>query len=457
MTQPKRGDFTRPHASDAALDAELEKALQSRDATPAPDQSLKQLWDDELEAELAAAMEGFDGESFDVPAASRESAADRTQVPGSERGQESSSGPRQAKVIRIRGEDVFLDLGAKSEGVIPLSQFGDNPPEPGAMIEVHLDRYDRDEGLQIMRLKGAAVHATWENLGKGIIVEARVVKEIKGGLEVEVDGIRGFLPISQIEIGRVEDVKPYLNERFRAIVTEANQREKNLVISRRDLLEQERAEMREKTWAELEEGQVRKGVVRSIRDFGAFVDLGGVDGLVHVSDLSWNRTTKPEDLVRLGDVVEVKVLKIDRENRKVGLGLKQLAASPWDDIEDRYEPGQMVKGKVTRVADFGAFVELEPGIEGLIHVSELASKRVFRVRDHAKEDQEVEVRVLSVDPDARRISLSLKPSPLATQAVAPPSEEDDDAEPTTPRPTRTTPLKGGLGDRDPNPFSRPPR
>jgi ribosomal protein S1 len=453
MSERGKSRFTNPHASDAAIDEALEKAMKARTSVES-DTPLKKQWDDELEAELNAAMEGFDAGSIDVPRAGRTRAADRAHVPPGEVGQEERSGIQKAKVVAIRGDDVFLDLGAKSEGIVPLSQFDDQPPAVGALIDVVFDRYDREEGLLVMSVKGAAVQATWENLRKDLVVEARVVKEIKGGLQVEVNGIRGFLPISQIELGRVEDTKPYLNQRLRVIVTEADPRQRNLVVSRRELLERERAEQREKTWASLEEGQVRKGIVRSVRDFGAFVDLGGVDGLVHVSDLSWSRGQKPQDLVKLGDEVEVKVLRIDRETQKVGLGLKQLAPSPWDTIENRYERGQTVPGRVTRLMDFGAFVEIEPGIEGLVHISELANKKVFRVKDHVQPGQNVEVRILDIDPEAKRIALSMKPLPVAP--VPEPEAEDDEAPP-EPKPERKIPLKGGLGDRDPNPFAQKPK
>jgi small subunit ribosomal protein S1 len=452
MSDRPRGSFTRPHESDDAIDEALDRAMKARTQAD-PETPLKKQWDDDLEAELNATMEGFDAAVIDVPRPGRTRAADRAHVPKGERGQEDRSGIQKARVVAIRGNDVFLDLGAKSEGLVPLSQFDDKPPAVGDLIEVVFDRFDREEGLLLMSVKGAAVQANWENLRKDLVVEARATKEIKGGLEVEVNGIRGFLPISQLELGRVEDTKPYLNQKLRVLVTEADQRQRNLVVSRRELLERERAEQREKTWAGLEEGQTRKGIVRSVRDFGAFVDLGGVDGLVHVSDLSWSRGQKPQDLVRIGDEVEVKVLRIDREAQRVGLGLKQLAPSPWDTIADRYDRGQTVKGKVTRLMDFGAFVEIEPGIEGLIHVSELANKKVFRVKDYVQPEQEVEVRILDVNPEARRISLSLKPLPAAP---APEPDEEEDESPPPPKPERTVPLKGGLGDRDPNPFTRKP-
>lgn len=439
------------------IDEDLDRAMDesTRRASRPDEPPLKRQWDDELEAELEAAMAGFDASAIDIPRAGRTRADDRAHVPQKGRGQEDRPGIQKARVVAIRGEDVFLDLGAKSEGIVPVSQFEGNLPAIDAMIDVVFDRFDEEEGLLVMSVKGAAVQANWENLRKDLVVEARVVKEIKGGAQVEVNGIRGFLPIGQIEIGRIEDVKEYVNQKLKVLVTEADQRQRNLVVSRRALLERERAEQRDKTWAELEEGQVRKGIVRSVKDFGAFVDLGGVDGLVHVSDLSWARGTRPQDLLRLNDEVEVKVLKIDRDAQRVSLSIKELAASPWDDLEDRIGPGSTVKGKVTRLLDFGAFVELEPGIEGLIHISELAHKRVFRVKDHVQEGQEVEVRVLEVNPDTRRISLSLKPLPTAP-APEPDDDEDDDTPP-TPKPERKIPLKGGLGDRDPNPFSRPPR
>ena len=258
-----------------------------------------------------------------------------------------------------------------------------------------------------------------------MIVEARATKTVKGGLEVDVDGIRGFLPISQIDLSRIDDAASYVNQKFKAVVTEANQREKNLVISRRELLEQERAEQRERTWATLEEGQVRDGVVRSIKDFGAFVDLGGVDGLLPIGEMSWSRVSKVDEMVKVGDQVKVKVIKIDQTARKLTLGLKQLTPSPWEAAAHKYPRGMMVKGKVSKLMDFGAFVELEPGVEGLIHISELSPTRVRRVVDIVKPAQEVEVRILKVEPEVKRIALSLLPA-KGTPVVE--EEEDSDDE-----------------------------
>jgi small subunit ribosomal protein S1 len=222
-----------------------------------------------------------------------------------------------------------------------------------------------------------------------------------------------------------------------------NPEERNLVVSRRDLLEKEREEARAKLWAELAEGQIREGIVRSVRDFGAFVDLGGVDGLLHISEMSWSRVQDASQVVQPGQAVKVIVLKLDRERRKVSLGLRQLTPSPWDSVDMNYPPNSIAKGKVTRLMDFGAFVELEPGVEGLVHISELAPQRVRRVADIVQVEQEVRVMVLAVDRNQRRISLSLKAA--MPEEAEEPEEEEEQVEIKRSRP-RTTPLRGGLGD-----------
>jgi small subunit ribosomal protein S1 len=436
---------------DAELEAELQKAAGEAQRQEIP---LRRQWDSEMEAELEAALAGFDPNSVSA-APPRGPKTVRPAAARDERGQEARPGPRTGKVISIRGKAIFVDLGGKSEGILPADQFPEGElPAPGSSIEVVVDRFDPEEGVQLLRLKGAAIEANWENLRKGVVVEARVTKAIKGGAEVDVDGIRGFLPISQIDLVRVEDVSAYLNQRFKAIVTEANPRERNLVISRRDWLEQERAEQRERTWTTLEEGQVHEGVVRSIKGFGAFVDLGGVDGLLPIGEMSWSRIAKVDDLLKTGDKVTVKVLKIDRVTRKLTLGLKQLTPSPWERAAETYPRGVLFPGKVTRIMEFGAFVELEPGVEGLIHISELSPTRVRRVGDILKPGQEVEVRVLKVEPEVKRIALSLLPDPRKAPAAEEPEDEaegESPAEgetPAPPKPERKIPLKGGLGDRE---------
>jgi small subunit ribosomal protein S1 len=447
--RPEPGPGPARSESDEAIDAALKASTGRTAGEPrAADVPLKRQWDPEMEAELEAALSGFDPKAFETTSP-RRPRSERVPEPRSERGQEGRPGARTGKVITVRGKDVFVDLGGKSEGILPLEQFeGGQAPPPGSTIEVLVDRFDPGEGILLLRLKGAAIDATWENLREGVVVEARVTKVIKGGAEVDVDGIRGFLPISQIDLARVEDASAYLNQKFKAIVTEVNPRERNLVISRRELLEQERAEQRERTWASLEEGQVREGVVRSVKDFGAFVDLGGVDGLLPIGEMSWSRIAKADDLVKIGDKVTVKVLKIDPTARKLTLGLKQLTPSPWEAVADKYPRGAMIKGKVTKLMDFGAFVELEPGVEGLIHISELSPTRVRRVADIVKAGQEVEVRILKVEPEVKKIALSLLPDPRKAAAVPDEAEDEEDETPPPPKPERKIPLKGGLGDRE---------
>ena len=261
------------------------------------------------------------------------------------------------------------------------------------------------------------------------------------------------MPVSQIELGRVEDTTVYLGQKFKVMVTEVNARIKNLVVSRRDYLEQEREQMREKTLAELAEGQTREGVVRNIRDFGAFVDLGGVDGLLHIGDLSWSRVQKVDDIVKLGDHVSVKVLKMDPDKKRISLGLKQLVKSPWEKIADEFKIGSIVAGKVVRITDFGAFVELADGVEGLLHVSELSPNRVRRISDIVKTGQDVEVQILSIDPDQQRVSLSMKAVIVAREEEALDAADAALAlEPAKAKPERKVPLKGGLGDGSQNLF-----
>jgi small subunit ribosomal protein S1 len=399
--------------------------------------SLREL-DKEIEGDLEAALAGLSEKDLLGGEAPRK----QPDQPGT------PSGRKLGRVLSVRGPDVFVDVpGGRTQGVLPLLQFPQGAPAPGTEVEVGIEGYDNANGLLLLTRKGAAVEADWADLAVGMIVEARVTATNKGGLEVDVNGIRGFMPISQIDLYRVENAEQYINQRLRCEVTEADRAERNLVVSRRNLLEREREESRERLWQELAEGQVRDGVVRSVRDFGAFVDLGGVDGLLHVSEMSWQRVQDPTTIVQPGQAVKVAVLRIDREKRKVSLGLKQLTASPWDTIAEKYPHSHIFKGTVTRLMDFGAFVELEPGVEGLIHISELAPQRVRRVSDIVKPGQEVQVMVLSVDRERRRLSLSLKAAVAEAEEPAAEAEEaEEEVEVKPPRP-RTTPLRGGIGDQ----------
>ncbi len=394
--------------------------------------------DAELERELEAALAGFDdkalyGEPQKKPSGGR--------PPAEGARQPAERGLKKGRVISIHGDDVFVDVGGRSQGVLSAAQF-DERPALGDEVEVTIEGYDDANGLLLLARKGAAVQADWSSVAEGMVVEARVTGANKGGLEVDVNGIRGFIPISQIDLYRVEDTKPYLNQKLRCQVLEVNPAERNLVVSRRELLQREREEAKEKLWAELEEGQIRSGVVRGVKEFGAFIDLGGVDGLLHVSEMSWSRVSNVADLLQPGQRVDVAVVKIDRERRKITLGLKQLQKSPWEEISTKYSTGSLVAGKVTKLMEFGAFVELEPGVEGLIHISELSPQRVRRVGDVVQPGQEVQVRILQIQSEQKRISLSLKaaqPEPGAEPADASAAEE-----PKRPLPPRKGILKGGL-------------
>jgi small subunit ribosomal protein S1 len=320
------------------------------------------------------------------------------------------AGVRGGRVVAINGDDIFVDMGGKSQGVLPMLQFeGGEAPKIGDVIDVIIEGYNQGEGLLVLSRQGAIQAAAWETLEEGQVVEARVSDHNKGGLEVLINGIRGFMPISQIEMFRVEDLKEYVNQRLRCQVTEVNREEHNVVVSRRALLEQEAAEARDKAWERIAEGQVLEGHVRNVMPYGAFVDVGGIDGLLHVSDMSWSRVADPATIVKPGEKVQVKVLKVDREARKVSLGLKQVMPDPWSGAAGQWPIGSTAQGKVTRLADFGAFVELAPGVEGLVPLGEMTfTRRVNKADEVVQAGQMVRVRVLTVDEARKRIGLSIK-------------------------------------------------
>jgi small subunit ribosomal protein S1 len=396
--------------------------------------------DAEIAGELEAALGGLSEKDL--------FAADTSKQVRSKTAGAADQGRKQGKVIAVHGPDVFVEVpGGRSQGVLPMLQFPDGPPKVGDTVEVSIEGYDSANGLLILTRQGAAVTAHWDTVAEGMIVEARVLETNKGGLSVDVNGIRGFMPISQIDLFRVEDAEQYVNQRLTCVVTDVDPTERNLIVSRRALLEKQREEQREKLWQELAEGQVRTGIVRSVRDFGAFVDLGGVDGLLHVSEMSWKRGIKPSDLLQPGQTIKVAITKIDHEARKLSLSLKQLESSPWDTIHDRFASGQVITGTVTRIMEFGAFVELEPGIEGLIHISELARHRVRRVTDIVKEGQVVQARILNIDPAQKRISLSLKEAQAQAEEAGAPAEEEAADEPAPPPRPRNPNLRGGVGSQ----------
>lgn len=353
----------------------------------------------------------------------------------------------QGKVIKVHGENVFVSLGGSNEGIVSVTQF-EKPPEPGAVVDVVVRSYLNDEGLYELNIPGNAVSAAdWADLKEGDVVEARVTGSNAGGLECTVGSVQGFIPISQITEYRVENIAEFVDQRFLCVVTEVNPARGNLVLSRRAVLEREKAEKREQRLAQLEVGSAVEGVVRKILDFGAFVDIGGLDGLLHISQLSWERVKHPSEILQEGQKIQVRIEKIDEQTGKIGLSYRSLQDHPWEKIDERFPVGTLAKGTVSRIANFGAFVKLAVGVEGLIHLSELAHYRVQRVTSVVQEGQEVEVKVLSVEPEAQRISLSLKaaqqaPAEEKTEAVAEASEE---APVELALPKHRGPLKGGVG------------
>jgi len=394
----------------------------------------------ELEAELEAALEGQSLDTLIEQTASDagEELAPETQVKG--------------RVSTRHADYLFVDLGGHRQGAVPLKQFGDNsPPEPDAEIDVQVVRLNTEEGLYELSLPNAATHVgNWDEIELGKVIEVAVTGVNKGGLECEAAGIRGFMPMGQISTYRVEKPEDYVGQRIAAVVTEANRERRNLVLSHRAVMERERAAKREQLLAELAPGQVREGIVRSLRDFGAFVDLGGVDGLIHVSKMSWDRVNHPSEVLSEGQTVKVKIERIDAETGKIGLSYRESAENPWEGVESKFPVGSRVTAAVSKTMDFGAFVKLAPGVEGLIHISELAHGRVHRTTDAVSEGQQVEVKILSVDREKQRISLSLKALMAAPEKADADKEEEKlfalppDA-PKAPKKQKGE-LKGGTGN-----------
>ncbi len=321
------------------------------------------------------------------------------------------------KVLRVDDDTVIVDIGYKSEGVVPVAEFtgpdGQVKVQPGDEVQVLVERLRTPDGLVKLSYRRLQRQKAWEKIEKaskeGTALEAYVLERIKGGFAVDIDGLRAFLPFSQAFLKTPKQPEELVGSTIRVSVISSSRKKNNIVVSRKVVLEKELEEKKKALLESLEEGQVREGVVKSITDYGVFVDLGGVDGLLHVSDISWGRVKHPSNYFKVGDQIKVKVIKYDREKQKIALGIKQLTPDPWENVGEKYPLGTKVQGKVVSLTDFGAFVELEPGVEGLIHVSELSwTKRVRHPRDVLSEGDVVEVVVIGIDEENRRISLSLK-------------------------------------------------
>lgn len=314
------------------------------------------------------------------------------------------------RIVSIRGGDVFVDIGGKAEAVIPTEEFEPTqPPAVGQLRTFVLHGMDPGSGLVRLSLSEKKIAGDIHDLKVGDVIEARVTGVNLGGLELESRGLRCFMPKSQVELHRIEDFAPYIGHRFECSVTEVDRKGKTVVLSRRRLLEQQRETQREQLQATLSVGTTVKGIVRRLAEFGAFVDIGGMEGLLHISDMSYGRLKHPSEVVKEGAEIQVQILKIDQEKGRISLGMKQLQPDPWNVAGANYRVGQSVDGRVSRLMDFGAFVELEPGIEGLIPISEISwTQRVRHPKDVLKEGDSVRVQVLVVDLEKHKITLSLK-------------------------------------------------
>lgn len=337
-------------------------------------------------------------------------------------------------VVKINSDEVMVDVGGKSEGVIPIKElsFQKDPDveeivKVGDEIQVMVIKMENNEGHMVLSKKRAdqekAMDELQQKFENGEVIEAKVVSDVKGGVIVDI-GARGFVPASHLDTKYVDDIKSFVGNtyRFKIIEFDPNPENRKIILSRRAVLEEEEKAAREAFWTNIEEGQILKGRVQRIANFGAFVDLGGVDGLLHISEMGWGRVKQPTDVVSVGDEIEVYVLNADREKGKISLSLKKLIANPWDNAAEKYPAGTVVTGKVVRIAPFGAFVALEDGVDGLVHISQIAWEHVDKVEDALAIGQEVQVKVLEVDEDRKRISLSikeLKERPVVEKPAAP--------------------------------------
>lgn len=320
------------------------------------------------------------------------------------------------RVVEVQEDYVLVDINYKSEGLIPISEFrvvdGARDIKVGSQVEVYIDRIENENGMVVLSKDKADMMRAWNDISRAAeneeIIEGVVIAKVKGGLSVDI-GVKAFLPGSQIDLRPVRNMDVYIGKTYKFKVIKFNKKRGNIVLSRRALLEQERESLRTQTLDAMKEGSLVKGLVKNITDYGAFIDLGGMDGLLHITDMSWGRIKHPSEVLKVGDEIDVKVLKFDNEKERVSLGLKQLKADPWEAVQAQYAVGTKTKGKIVSLTEYGAFVELGEGIEGLIHVSEMSwTKRVKHPSQILKVGDEVDVQVLEIDSANRRISLGMK-------------------------------------------------
>ncbi|MCA8985237.1 MAG: S1 RNA-binding domain-containing protein [Planctomycetaceae bacterium] len=443
IPQPEQPE---PRGVDVAQSAPSAEAVPSRGPVEIP--KLDQL-DDELESQLNAAMQAS---QLAPAAASADSQAPTPGMPLDETELEPGT-KLKGTVESIDEENILVDIGYRASGVLSRRHFAEGKlPEIGSKLEVVVETIKPAEGIVQLGLLRSAHRASsdWDTLVVGQTIECSVQKTNKGGLEVQVGQLRGFMPAGQVDLYFIGDLEPFVGQKLLARVTDVNPKKRNLVLSRRALLQEERDASEAEAWERLAVGDQCTGTVKTLKDYGAFIDIGGVDGLLHVRELSWTRVNHPSDVLQAGQQVDVKILSLDREKKKISLGMKQLVTNPWDYAEQKYPKNTVVRGLVKKVTEFGAFVEIEPGLEGLVHISELDYRRVNHVQEVLKEGQEAEAQVLEINKNKRRISLSVKalkqkPGPSPEELAAEQASAAEDQLRREADLKRRQTLKGGTG------------
>ena len=397
--------------------------------------------DPALEAEIEAALS-------DLSMADIDAAPPPPRAGGSTKARGAARPEREGTVVQVRGQDVLVEFSPRTSGVCPLSAF-DSPPALGERLTFTIERRDLDDDLLILSRKGAISKAKWTDITVGQVIEAMCTGTNKGGLEMDVSGHKAFMPAGQVDLRHIPDLHDFVGKKLACEVMELDRARDRMVLSRRSVLHAERKEKQDELIATLQAGQSYDGVVTSVQQYGVFVDIGGIDGLVHVSDMSWDRIKNPGDLVKEGEAVRVQVLKVDldKDPPRIGLGMKQLVSDPFTAATGEFQEGAVVSGTVTKLAAFGAFVKIAEGIEGLVHISEMSHKRVASPSKVVQEGEVVEVKILKIDPDTKRISLSMKQAKAddSGSGGGGSTRSDDPAMRKLRAKFGNGPLKGGIG------------
>ncbi len=437
------------HASADRVPEVLEQPAAPRHSSKSPSVEIPTAddLDATMETEISAAMSIDTGSPPIVVAA----AADEEAPPEGAKLKEIGAGSKvKGTVQAIHGGEVFLEAGLRHNIVLPLTQFPEGKhPSIGDVLDVIIDTMDAD-GLIRGRIPRARHRAggNWDALAVGQVVDCLVSGVNKGGLQVTVSNLRAFLPASQVELGFAGNLEGYVGQKLTVQVTEVNAKKRNLVVSRKALLQAERAEGEGEFWSKVEVGQDYSGTVKTLKDYGAFINIGVVDGFLHIGEISWSRINHPKDVLTEGQQVDVKILKLDIEKKRISLGMKQLAQNPWTSAAEKYATGRTVSGTVTRLTDFGAFIELEAGLEGMVHISELAWRRVGSVGEILKTGEVRDFQVVEVDSKRKRVSLSLKALETRPEPPRPAHTEVPESQsqpPVESRRPRNPNLRGGTG------------